>query len=89
MLRCGSAIVSLEVPRLSLGFRGLGFRVKEFGVFRKYWALEYHALILFWDLFLKGNHYEKKSILFSLVTSKSSIGLDSERGNFKLFGLIY
>ena len=48
------------------GFRLLGFR--DSGL--QLWALEYHTLILFRDLLLKGSHYETKVYtFFSLVTS--------------------
>ena len=39
------------------------------------WALEYHTLILFWDLLLKENQLNKVYTCFSLVTSKPSKAL--------------
>ena len=37
------------------------------------WALEYHTLILFWDLVLKGDHYEIKVYTFFSLQAKGSL----------------
>ena len=51
----------------------LPYSVKDLGLWGQGRALACHTLILFWELLVKGNHYETKVYtVFSLVTSKPS-----------------